>query len=289
MRRSVLILVVAIVLIAAIIGVVLVDLYATGGEQTSEPTPMQNTTSTITPTPTCEPGVVCVTAEQLCDDYEKNEIAADYKYKGKILDVSGKIKEIERGLTGGAFITLDCGFATRVWCYFDKAHESEMTQVEAGDYVVIRGEGAGEALLDLLDHPKLEHCTSVEVLEQPSDGDDGWCFIATAAYGSYMDSHVDVLRQFRDSYLMTNPAGRGLVSAYYKLSPPVARFIDDHPSLKPVVRAGLWPAVALSRVAVNTTLVQKMATFGGLALVSLALALLLRRRSHGRLKGWFHS
>jgi len=262
MRRLVLILVTAVVLIAAIVGVILVVLYATGGEQPSEPTPtptpMPNTTYMTTPTPTCEPGVICVTAEQLCDDYSKNDIAADAKYKGKTLDVSGKIKEIDRGFTGGAFITLDCGLVTRVWCYFDKAHESEMTQVVEGDYVVVRGEGAGEALLDLLDQPKLEHCTSV-IVTAPADGDGGWCFIATAAYGSHMDSNVDVLRQFRDSYLMTNPTGRGLVSVYYKLSPPVAQFIDDHPSSKPVVRAWLWPAVAMSTVAVNTTLIQKVA------------------------------
>ena len=105
------------------------------------------------------------------------------------------------------------------------------------------------------------------------------CFIATAAYGSYMDSNVDVLRKFRDSYLITNPIGQELVSAYYKLSPPVARFIDDHPGSKPVVRAWLWPAVALSTVAINTTLIQKVAIVGGLALVCFATVWMLRRRA----------
>lgn len=112
--------------------------------------------------------------------------------------------------------------------------------------------------------------------------DGGGCFIATAAYGSYMDSSVETLRSFRDSYLVTNPAGQSLVSAYYKLSPPVAEFIDDHPALKPIVRAGLMPAVALSTVTVNTTLAQKIAIVGGLALVSTALAVwTTRRRSRG--------
>jgi peptidoglycan/xylan/chitin deacetylase (PgdA/CDA1 family) len=109
-------------------------------------------------------------------------------------------------------------------------------------------------------------------------GEEGGCFIATAAYGSYLDSHVETLRNFRDSYMVTNPVGSALVSTYYKLSPPVAEFIDDNPTLKPIVRVGLLPAVAMSTVAVNTTLAEKVAIVGALALVSVALAVWLSRR-----------
>jgi len=109
-------------------------------------------------------------------------------------------------------------------------------------------------------------------------GGGGGCFIATAAYGSYLDSHVETLRDFRDSYLLTNPVGKALVSTYYKLSPPIAEFIDEHPALKPVVRVGLLPAVAMSTVAVSTSSAQKTAIVGSLALVSVALAVWLSRR-----------
>jgi hypothetical protein len=83
---------------------------------------------------------------------------------------------------------------------------------------------------------------------------------------------VETLRDFRDSYLLTNPVGKALVSTYYKLSPPIAEFIDEHPALKPVVRVGLLPAVAMSTVAVSTSSAQKTAIVGSLALVSVALA-----------------
>ena len=113
----------------------------------------------------------------------------------------------------------------------------------------------------------------------PSPAPDGeGCFIATAAYGSYLDSHVETLRNFRDSYMLTNPVGSAMVSAYYKLSPPIAEFIDGNPALKPIVRAGLLPAVAMSTVAVNTTAAEKIAIVGSLALVSVALAVWLSRR-----------
>jgi len=111
------------------------------------------------------------------------------------------------------------------------------------------------------------------------DGGGGGCFIATAAYGSYLDSHVETLRNFRDSYMVNNPVGSALVSAYYKLSPPVADFIDDHPTLKPIVRAGLMPAVAMSTVAVNTTTAEKIAILGSLALICILLTVWRRQRS----------
>ena len=104
------------------------------------------------------------------------------------------------------------------------------------------------------------------------------CFIATAAYGTPMAEEIEVLREFRDEYLLTNPVGQALVSTYYKVSPPVAEFIDDHPTLKPVVRVGLLPAVAMSTVAVNATSTEKVAIVGSLALVSVALAMWLSRR-----------
>jgi hypothetical protein len=281
MRKVVFIL--AILAIFAAAGIAGWLLVTEGDEPAAEPTP--TSTPTDTPTPTCEPGVVCVNAEQLCDDYDANEVAADAKYKGKILEVSGEVKRIESFLDE-IYLTLDCGWFTYVWCYFDEADKDKLMHVVEGDYVKVRGRGAGEAIIDLLDQPKLDHCKSVQVVGTPGEGeDDGWCFIATAAYGSDMDSHVDVLRQFRDSYLMTNPGGQGLVSVYYKLSPPVAQFIDDNPGLKPVVRAGLWPAVALSTVVVSTTLVQKVAILGGLALFSIAIVWLVRKRAFTILTG----
>jgi len=75
------------------------------------------------------------------------------------------------------------------------------------------------------------------------DGDGGACFIATAAYGSYLDLHVEVLRTFRDQRLMTNRPGREFVSFYYDHSPPIARVISEHPLLKAVVRGLLTPIV----------------------------------------------
>lgn len=74
-------------------------------------------------------------------------------------------------------------------------------------------------------------------------GAGGHCFIATAAYGSYLDPHVKVLRYFRDKYLLTNPIGSEFVCIYYRYSPPAAYFIAHNESLRTLVRWSLTPVV----------------------------------------------
>jgi len=108
------------------------------------------------------------------------------------------------------------------------------------------------------------------------------CFIATAAYGTPMAGEIQVLRDFRDKYLMTNPPGRLFVAAYYKLSPPVATFIADHDSLRAGIRIGLTPLLWLASAALKTTLLQKLAILALALVVVLFTAVCLRRIRRSR-------
>jgi len=95
--------------------------------------------------------------------------------------------------------------------------------------------------------------------------------IATAAYTAPMAEKIGILREFRDKYLLTNPLGKGLLKLYYKVSPPIAQFMTEHPSLKSIVRVGLLPGVAISPIVVNTAPAEKIAIVGLLALGSVVI------------------
>lgn len=69
------------------------------------------------------------------------------------------------------------------------------------------------------------------------------CFIATAAYGTPLAGEINVLRNFRDSYLLRRKWGEKFVDIYYTVSPPIADVIGRSESFRKAVRTLLKPIV----------------------------------------------
>lgn len=104
-----------------------------------------------------------------------------------------------------------------------------------------------ESRTETLPVAAFEACPEIDVGEINVDFDEGSsaCFIATAAWGSRLHPRVATLRHFRDRYLLSHRPGRVFVALYYRLSPPLAKYIAVRPGARAVTRAALWPVLVV--------------------------------------------
>ncbi len=90
------------------------------------------------------------------------------------------------------------------------------------------------------------------VVPFPQLPDEG-CFIATAAFGYYDAPQVQLLRDFRDHYLLGHSPGRWFVKQYYTHGPKAAHYIEQHPDWKSAVRLALLPLIAMAWILFNVS------------------------------------
>jgi uncharacterized repeat protein (TIGR01451 family) len=109
----------------------------------------------------------------------------------------------------------------------------------------------------------------------PDSGVKVSCFIATAAYGSPLEAHVQVLRAFRDRYLQRSALGRAFIGFYYRHSPPIAAVIAAHDWLRLLVRMLLTPLVLAIAFPLRALMLAALA----------AATLLAMNRRRGSLRG----
>jgi hypothetical protein len=100
-------------------------------------------------------GVYSLGAVRLWRDYEENEVAADTRYKGQRLSVTGTIVSIERDYEGRPVLHLFAGNALfPVMATLNKADIPAAAQLKKGGLVVVRCVGAGREMR----MPQLERC-----------------------------------------------------------------------------------------------------------------------------------
>jgi hypothetical protein len=114
-------------------------------------------------------------------------------------------------------------------------------------------------------------------------GSGGGCFIATAAYGSPLESHVQALRAFRDRYLQRTAFGRAFIHYYYRHSPPIAAVIAEHAWLRFLVRMLLTPLVLTIAFPLHALMLAALAATTLLAMNRRA-RVAARRRRWGRVQ-----
>jgi len=104
----------------------------------SEPTPPGTT-----PTPGELAGIK-ITASDLSDEYKENEIAADHKYKNRVLIIVGLITDISRDpQTNKPYVSVGKSLSLeRVRCFFDK--EDQLLGLAKEEEVIVKGKCLGK-------------------------------------------------------------------------------------------------------------------------------------------------
>lgn len=99
-----------------------------------------------------------LTAAQLSKEYNENEVAASMKYKGNLIQVSGKISSIGRDIFDtSSIVQLDVpgGYGLYdVMCYFKSEDDALLATLKKGQTITIIGTGDTFAM----GSPQLKKC-----------------------------------------------------------------------------------------------------------------------------------
>jgi hypothetical protein len=85
---------------------------------------------------------IMTTASNLYDDYNANEVAADEKYKSKLIEVTGKIERISKDIFNDPYVTLMAGDYAVVQCSFKET--KQLSRLVKGDRITIIGSCTGK-------------------------------------------------------------------------------------------------------------------------------------------------
>ncbi|HIH2654753.1 TPA: OB-fold protein [Burkholderia cenocepacia] len=142
-------------LLGIVVGVVFV-IGMVGAIFGEKPTAEQSTVSNPVSERSKPIETISVTAAALFAAYDKNEVAADQKYKGKALSVSGTIQSIDKDAFDNIVVKLRTSNEFMpVNAYLSKGHEALAAALEKGNKVTWTCEGGGR----LIGSPMLRDCT----------------------------------------------------------------------------------------------------------------------------------
>lgn len=85
--------------------------------------------------------VASVTADELYTIFEQNEVAAEHKYKGKVIKIRGKIQDISsNALTDEPGVMIGSkGFPASVHCDFSKSQIDSIIELRKGQNITVKG------------------------------------------------------------------------------------------------------------------------------------------------------
>lgn len=92
-----------------------------------------------------------LTANALYQEYNDNAINADIKYKGKNVEVSGRIKRIGTDILNDPYVVLGgTGILDGVQCMFPKDQAAQLAELRKQQFIVVAGEVRGIVIGNVL-------------------------------------------------------------------------------------------------------------------------------------------
>ena len=86
-----------------------------------------------------QPPVASLSAAELYQAYENNEVAAAAKYKGQVILVTGAIGNIGKDVLDKIYVTLDAGhLVTSIQAFFTKTHTNAVASLSKGQTVTLK-------------------------------------------------------------------------------------------------------------------------------------------------------
>lgn len=91
-----------------------------------------------------------ITPEKLYSDYEVNEVAADEKYKGRTVALTGIINDIGKDVLDKPYISFEIDYLKSVTCYFSDDDVKQIAPLEKGQTIIITGNCRGLNLTNVV-------------------------------------------------------------------------------------------------------------------------------------------
>lgn len=133
------------ILTGIIIVIIVFGIIGTVGGNKDTNSATSSTTGTQPTQEVVKSAPIVVDATTLVGEYDKNKLAAQDKYTGKVVQTTGFIKNISNDISGKYYLSLDPTndqyyFGTTIACYFaDKSQKSELTALVNGQSVTVTG------------------------------------------------------------------------------------------------------------------------------------------------------
>jgi hypothetical protein len=136
-----------------VIIIILTSLGNSGSNHSSSVnTSSQTSVNTPVSTPAQSQAPIVVSASALSSAYKSNQVSADTKYKGNLVQVTGTIYNIGKDILNNPYVQLQNSEydPMGVQCMFSQSDESTLANLSKGQTVTLQGTVSGEEIVDVI-------------------------------------------------------------------------------------------------------------------------------------------